>query len=64
MDPNANLEEQRYLRNNLLRGTTRVHELREAAERLAHLTEELDIWIKNGGFLPRDWQKQPDSPLV
>lgn len=69
MDPNANLEEQRRIVARLLSPEPGVRDLCDPAFtppppkaddvlRLAELVQALDEWIKGGGFLPKDWQKE------
>ena len=68
MDPNANLEEQRRLVQELLtcdhlegddfcEDCRTCHLCANAAARLAELALALDEWISKGGFLPRDWHR-------
>lgn len=54
MDPNANLQEQLRLSQEILDGK----HVEENAERLAELVQALNGWIKRGGFLPQDWQNR------
>ncbi len=57
MDPDANLQEQRELTHKLIEAlahTTPVDEVDVA--RLCELVQDLDNWIKRGGFLPAAWQ--------
>ena len=49
MDPNAALTE---IRSILARNDLELPDY----ERLAELTEALDKWLSNGGFLPDAWQ--------
>ena len=51
MDPNAALEEIRRIIAKYADG--RAYD----ANRLAELTDGLDTWLSNGGFLPADWQR-------
>ncbi len=53
MDPNANLAEQRRIRNAIRIGQY----TRNDVDRLAELIEALDEWISRGGFLPEAWQR-------
>lgn len=62
MDPDANLEEQLLLANRILHerdieGITSP----EDVARLAELVLSNDAWIRAGGFLPKDWQKNPSQ---
>lgn len=54
MDPNANLAEQRQL---LRKYRTRNRLTAGEAARLAELTDALDEWLSNGGFLPDAWRR-------
>jgi hypothetical protein len=51
MDPNANLAEQRRIRVRVFAGKGTDADL----DRLTELTQALDEWISNGGFLPDAW---------
>lgn len=51
MDPNACLEEIRYI------VSTREAIDAESMQRLIDLNDALDNWLKNGGFLPSAWDK-------
>lgn len=54
MDPNATLKE---LRSALpLCHSSERHTAIGALMRVAELTEALDQWLSNGGFLPTDWE--------
>ena len=53
MDPNANLEEQRRIRQRF--ELVPEHERLALLERLLDLSEALDEWLQGGGFLPRAW---------
>ncbi len=55
MDPNANLNEQRRIRERILNGS--AINVESDAIRLAELSEALDEWIKGGGFLPAAWKR-------
>lgn len=63
MDPNANrtesLELARKVRAVLTAGPTDDASLLlstlEDAIRLTELVEELDVWLRQGGFLPKEW---------
>ena len=60
MDPDSNLEEQRRLYKKLLNGQCSGWprgRLEADAFRLAELAEALDVWIQNGGFLPKRWAR-------
>lgn len=67
MDPEENLREQRELASRILKECRNAEEPEESqsfsydAERLAELVQALDGWIKGGGFLPKDWQKNPSK---
>jgi hypothetical protein len=60
MDPNAALEEIRYLRQKLQKQADE-HGISTLAdvERLLELIESLDHWLSlpTSGFLPRDWAR-------
>lgn len=51
MDPTANLKEQLEIVKRINAGKGTIHDL----GRLAELIEALDQWLRNGGFLPRQW---------
>jgi hypothetical protein len=53
MDPNANLEQQRFIAARLVEAENPDP---ADVQRLAELVLALDEWIKRGGFLPKDWQ--------
>lgn len=57
MDPNKNLADQRRLAARIIlcmdKGVT-VDQ--DAVIALAMLVENLDAWLKNGGFLPDEWR--------
>lgn len=61
MDPDANLEEQLELAQELMEvnsddmDTDALQEIEEKASRLAELVLALDEWIERGGFLPKRW---------
>jgi hypothetical protein len=55
MDPDANLEEQLDLAQQLLGETGPSL---DDAQRLAELVVALDLWIRSGGFLPAAWRRQ------
>lgn len=55
MDPTANLEEQRRIRDRIQSGE-RGTNFERLAMRLADLQEALDDWIAGGGFLPEQWR--------
>lgn len=57
MDPDANLEEQRFIIKRLLDEDSEHLDTGDAV-RLAELAEALDGWIKAGGFLPAPWRRQ------
>lgn len=50
MDPNVTYDQLCDLANQALAGGS--HD----AVRIAELFESLDLWIRNGGFLPASWQ--------
>jgi hypothetical protein len=52
MDPNANLDEQRYIVDRFCDGSA---DPEQDGLRLAELVEALDDWIRKGGFLPKAW---------
>lgn len=57
MDPNANLQEQLELANEILDMVDRGITTSDAqAERLAELVVTLDTWLTCGGFLPSAWK--------
>lgn len=58
MDPNVNLEEQLRLAEAIL-GEEQVDtgDLIRDSQRLAELVQDLNTWLKAGGFLPADWSK-------
>lgn len=68
MDPNANLDEQLRLVEEIQAmqdaggpsGEVEIGALTENAERLAELVEALDHWITGGGFLPSRWAERPN----
>ena len=54
MDPNANLTEQLRLARRLSDSPKpSAHD----ARRLAELVEALNDWLRNGGFLPKAWER-------
>ena len=55
MDPDANLEEQRRLAEEILDDESPVDNTKSL--RLAELVQALDEWIRAGGFLPGDWKR-------
>ena len=61
MDPDANLEEQLELAQELMEmnsddmDTDALQEIEGKASRLAELVLALDEWIERGGFLPKRW---------
>lgn len=68
MDPDANLKEQRELIESIREAMTDASNedgdvgpldssTIDDIDRLLDLTEALDNWIKNGGFLPADWRR-------
>jgi hypothetical protein len=58
MDPNANLEEQRWLRAALLESAEAgVREWGAIAHRLAELSKAMDEWLSKGGALPTRWAR-------
>lgn len=59
MDPDANLAEQKEIRERITlcqhgTGCNCVHD----ADRLAELGDALDDWIAGGGYLPNRWLRQ------
>lgn len=63
MDPDANLKEQREIREAILgmseiTDTDDLIRLEDKARRLVDLSEALDEWISKGGFLPQAWRKK------
>lgn len=58
MDPNANLEEQREIRAQILEGRGNFYANPQHAIRLAELSEAMDTWLTNGGFLPTAWKER------
>ncbi len=61
MDPNANLEEQRRLREKITRDLGVCNTvLPRDIEKFVELVAALDEWISEGGFLPCDWQYPVD----
>lgn len=63
MDPNRNLEEQRELIAEIMAledsgDTSKLNEIASAGAKLAELAQALDEWIRNGGFLPKEWQQK------
>lgn len=60
MDPNANLAEQRKIiarmREHIQRVACACTRCDEDAQRLLELTEALDRWLVDGGFLPKEWK--------
>jgi hypothetical protein len=57
MDPNANLEEQRRLIHAIFADETSSTNY-DALMRLAELSQALDEWLCNGGFLPTAWKQK------
>jgi hypothetical protein len=58
MDPDANLEDQLALASKLCWQIDYEREISEVdVNRLADLVISLDVWIKNGGCLPKAWQE-------
>jgi hypothetical protein len=56
MDPNATLQRIRELQNDL--SHTRSYESAAGlAAELADAVQDLDEWLKKGGYPPRDWEK-------
>lgn len=60
MDPNATLTHLRAMAQDVLRqidvdgeGVSTVD-----VEELASMVQNLDQWIRSGGFLPTDWEKK------
>lgn len=59
MDPNATLEELRDLADDVLRKLwTDMGPSDTDIELLASAVQNLDGWIRNGGFLPTDWEQK------
>lgn len=60
MDPQTNLHDQIRLAHEIQALSDANFEttpdIAERAERLADLVLALDTWIRNGGFLPPDWE--------
>lgn len=56
MDPNACLNEIRYLIDKMLNEKDDEIDSGDAVE-LAERVEALDGWIANGGFLPDRWER-------
>ena len=62
MDPNANLKEQLALAKQFVEQADQDIVTRsefvsvDDAARLGELVIALNEWLKNGGFLPRDWK--------
>jgi membrane-bound lytic murein transglycosylase MltF len=56
MDPDANLTEQRRLAARLVAYDQNTAHMEEA-RRLAELVEAMDVWLKNGGRLPKEWKR-------
>ena len=57
MDPTANLEEQRELIRVLVHENEEEYVDTGDLLRLAELTEAMDKWLSNGGFLPEAWER-------
>ncbi len=66
MDPDANLEEQRKICeeiDDILNGENELSEDQKNAEvtdeanRLVDLVQGLDSWLKRKGALPREWRR-------
>jgi hypothetical protein len=57
MDPNANLKEQRHLVSEIQNPRTSAKQRKEHTYRLAELSEAMDEWLSNGGFLPKAWSR-------
>ena len=60
MDPNATLAKMRQLANMILSdegGLEDVGDLEDAAHDLAEHVEALDGWLRQGGFLPKAWER-------
>jgi hypothetical protein len=58
MDPTANLAEQLELASNIIAMSEAGDDIHKVeALRLAELVEDLDSWLRGGGFLPSDWRK-------
>lgn len=60
MDPNANLREQRDLLKLIetaVAGGSSPRDLGWEMRRVLELTEAMDMWLSNGGFLPEAWAR-------
>jgi len=60
MDPNATLAKMRQLANMILSdegGLEDAGDLEDAARDLAEHVEALDGWLRQGGFLPKAWER-------
>lgn len=56
MDPTANLAEQRAIVARIIGNDETEGDPSADWSRLAELVDALDTWIRNGGFLPEQWQ--------
>jgi hypothetical protein len=60
VDPTANVREQRELATAImLRADQDKPQEPQDAERLAELVQDLDGWMKGGGFAPAQWGTRP-----
>jgi hypothetical protein len=61
MDPNKTLEELRMMLKDYLEASDKsddgVDLNEEAARRVVESFEDLDDWLRKGGFLPEDWAR-------
>ena len=56
MDPDANLQEMRQLTASIVGRPDYAPVDQHDADRLAHLVQSLDAWLKGGNCLPKEWQ--------
>lgn len=58
MDPDANLAEQRTLRNRIAEYAARGAFFVDDLNRLVELSAALDEWLSKGGSLPEAWERK------